>query len=140
MKSKNMFRNNLFKAAALLTFLTALFIGGCSKNDSLTGPNQGFRVSFTISQLQGPTGGTEFLFKPSADAKISRIVNSLAAQQFADTINYGNPNYVYSKDTSYIIREYINVTAGQQWKFDFTGSGPTGNNSNYNVSSNYTAQ
>lgn len=128
---------NLFKGLVLMAFLTVIAITGCSKNDSITGPNT--QVTFPISQRQGQNGGTQFLFKPSANTKISRIVSNYPAQQFIDTLNFGNPNYVYSKDTTYIINEYVNVTPGQQWKFDFSGQ-VNGGNSNYSVTSNYTVQ
>lgn len=129
---------NFKKGLVMLILLTVVWITGCNKHDSLTGPNQNFKVSFQISQ-QEQNGATEFLFKPSADAKISRIVCMYPAQQFTDTLNFTNTNYVYSKDTTYIINEYINVQAGQQWNFDFSGTSNTGN-SNYNVTSNYTVQ
>jgi len=129
---------NLFKGLIAVVFLTALIIGGCRKNDSITGPNT--QVTFPISQRTGQNGGTQFMFKPSANIKISQIVSRYPAQQFADTINFGNINYVYSKDTTYIINEFTNVTAGQQWQFNFSGSGVSNNNSNYNTTSNYTVQ
>ena len=126
-------------ALILPLILLALVISGCSKNSSITGPNgNNGQVNFGISQQTGYYGGTQFLFKPQMDVKISRIVSKLPAQQFADTISFANPNYVYSKDTTYIIREYTGVQNGQQWNFNFTGAG--NNNSNYNVTVNYTAQ
>lgn len=125
----------------ILAVLTCLVVvaAGCSKNSSLTSPIiNGSQVTFSISQQAGNQGGTQFLFKPSADIKISRIVSSLAAQNFADTITYANTNYVYSKDTTYVINEFTGIQAGQQWAFSFTGNGQ--NNTPYSVSVNYTAQ
>jgi len=127
------------KFSMLFLFFAAAFLTGCSKSDNVLGP-QNNQVSFQISQQAGFYGGTEFLFKPSVNIKISRIVSKYTAQQFADTLNLGNVNYIYSKDTTYIINEYTGVQAGQQWNFDFTGSVPNQNNSNYSVSANYTVQ
>ncbi len=129
---------NLFKALILSLAVLAIFAAGCSKTGSITGPNGNNNVSFQISQQNGNQGGTQFLFKPQTDVKVSRIVSKLAAQQFTDTISYTNTNYIYSKDTTYVINEYLGVQAGQQWNFNF--SGPGSNNTNYNVSINYTAQ
>ncbi len=116
-----------------------LLITGCNKNDSVLGPNMNSQVSFQISQRNGQNNGVEFLFKPSVDSKISRVVCRFPSQQFADTITTNNANYLFSKDTTYIINEYINVTPGQQWMFDFSGTAPSGNTA-YNVTSNYTVQ
>jgi hypothetical protein len=71
------------------------------------------------------------------DVKVSQVICRFEAQQFADTINFPNPNYVYSKDTVYIISEYTGIENGQLWRFSFAGSV---NNSNYNTTINYTAQ
>ncbi|MCI0450361.1 MAG: hypothetical protein L0Y79_11370 [Chlorobi bacterium] len=130
----------LIKLFFLFVSITAIAASGCSKTDNVLGPNLGSGVTFQISQQTGLNGGTEFLFKPSANIKVSRIISKLDAQQFADTISYTNTNYVYSRDTTYIINEYTSVQNGQQWKFNFTGSFPGQNNSNYDVTSNYTVQ
>lgn len=134
MKTKGIFKNSV-----LLALFGLAAFAGCSKNDSILGSNQNSGVSFQISQRNGANNGIEFLFKPSADAKISSIVCRFPAEQFADTIAGNNPNHVFSKDTIYFINEYINVTPGQHWQFDFSGSSPAGN-SPYNVTSNYTVQ
>ena len=131
-----------FKLFISIVSILIVAAAGCNKNDSLTGPN-GFgnnQVSFHISQRSGNNGGIEFLFQPSVDSRISRVVSRLPAQQFADSITNVNVNYVYSKDTIYLINEYVGVSNGQQWQFDFTGTVPGQNNSNYSVTSNYTVQ
>jgi hypothetical protein len=132
---------NRFKIITLAAFLLVVIAAGCNKNDGILGPN-GFnnQVSFQISQQNGQNGGVEFIFQPSVDTKISRVISKLPAQQFADTINAPNPNYLYSKDSLYFINEYIGVQNGQQWNFDFTGTVPGMNNSNYTVTANYTVQ
>lgn len=136
MKTTNIFRN-----LVLLALLTLAAASGCNKNDGIMGPNNmNQQVSFAISQQNGYYGGTQFLFRPSVDVKITRIISKYNNQQFADTISYGNQNYVYSKDTTYLINEYTGVENGQQWIFDFTGSIPGQNNSNYNTTTNYTVQ
>lgn len=127
------------KISIALALLTAIVISGCSKSGNVVGPNSP-QVSFQISQQPGQNGGTEFLFTPSVDVKISRIISIYQPQQFADTISYTNVNYVYSKGTTYIINEYTGVQNGQQWNFNFTGSISGQQNSNYNVTANYTAQ
>lgn len=124
-----------------LLLLTAAVISGCSKGGNIVGPNNpNNQVSFQITQRAGFNGGTEFLFKPSVNVKISRIISMYQPQQFADTISYNNINYVYSKDTTYIINEYVGVANGQQWNFNFTGSVLGQTNPNYNVTTNYTVQ
>lgn len=120
--------------------LTYLLVTGCSKNDSVTGPNANSQASFEISQRITQTGSMQFLFKPGVNINISRIVSRYSAEQFADTLNYSNTSYVYSKDSTYIINNYTGVQNGQQWNFDFTGTIPGQNNSNYNVTVNHTVQ
>lgn len=127
------------KISMALLLMMAIIVSGCSKSGNVVGPNNG-QVSFRISQQPGQNGGVDFLFKPSADVRISRIVSIYQPQQFTDTLNYANVNYVYSKDTTYIINEYVGVQNGQQWNFNFTGSMPGQQNSNYSVTSNYTVQ
>jgi len=125
---------------SILLIMFAVISAGCSKNDTVLGPNGlNNQVSFSISQQAGNFGGTEFLFKPSQDVKISKIISALNEQNFADTTSFNNTNYVYSKDTTYIVGEYTGVQNGQQWKFTFSGTMGQ-NNSGYTVTSNYTAQ
>ncbi len=131
-----MVKINLILLAAVLMFAA---LSGCNNNGSVTGPNHNANVSFSISQEVTQTGSMQFRFKPGSDIKISRLISRYPAEQFTDTLTYGNPNYIYSKDTVYIINNYINVVSGQQWIFDFAGSIP-GSNSQYNVSANYTVQ
>jgi hypothetical protein len=130
----------LLSLSSILLIMFAVISAGCNKNDSVLGPNglNNSGVSFSISQQSGNFGGVQFLFKPGQDVKISRIISSLDAQHFADTNSFTNTNYVYSKDTTYIVSEYTGVENGQQWKFTFTGSAVQ-NNSNYTVTTNYTA-
>jgi hypothetical protein len=116
-----------------------LLITGCGDKSGVIGPNQSQNVSFSITQQVTSTGSMQFMFKPAEDIKISRLISKFTAEQFTDTLTYGNPNYVYSKDTAYIINRYVNVFAGQQWIFDFTGTVPA-SNSQYNVAINYTVQ
>lgn len=130
---------NIFKSTVLLALLALATAAGCNNNGSVIGPNQNYGVTFQISQQNGQNNGVEFLFKPSVDTKITRVVCRFPTQQFNDTLTVNNSNYVYSKDSTYIINEYINVTPGQQWQFDFSGNAPTGN-STYSVTSNYTVQ
>lgn len=129
-----------FKTFILAVSLLGALIAGCNKTDSVLGPNgQNNQASFQMSQQNGPNGGVQFLFQPSVNTKISRIICRLPEQQFADTNTAANINYVYSKDSLYIIDEYTGVQQGQQWKFDFNGTFGQ-NNSAYNVTINYTAQ
>lgn len=129
-----------FIISVIKVFLIAVLAAGCGKNDGVVGPNNlNNQVTFQISMQNGLNGGIEFLFKPAIDMKISRIISRLPAQNFTDTIS-SNSNYIYSKDTTYIINEYTGVENGQLWKFDFTGSIPGQNNSNFNTSADYTVQ
>jgi len=132
-----------FKTFILCVSMLALLAAGCSKTDSVLGPNGilgGNQVTFQISQRNGINGGVEFMFKPSVDVKISRVVSIYQPENYTDTLNYTNTNFVYSKDETYIIQEYIGVVQGQQWNFNFTGQIPGQNNANYNVTANYTVQ
>ncbi|MBZ0201520.1 MAG: hypothetical protein IT281_04395 [Ignavibacteria bacterium] len=130
-------------ARFLITILTGAIMlaaaSGCSNNGNVLGPNQNSNVTFSITQEVSQTGSMQFMFKPGTDIKISQLISKFPAEQFADTLIFGNPNYVYSKDTTYIINRYVNVYAGQHWIFDFTGTVP-GSNSQYNTSINYTVQ
>jgi hypothetical protein len=138
MKTKTKTQIKIF---LIVAFLVAVTVSGCSKGGNILGPNNtNNQVSFAISQQAGYYGGTQFLFKPSVDVKISRIISNYPAQQFSDTLSYANVNYVYSKDTVYIINEYTGIQNGQQWNFNFSGSVPGQQNPNYNVTINYTAQ
>lgn len=129
------------KSTAIFIILAMLFAAGCNKNDSVLGPNGlNNQVSFQISQQAGLNGGTEFLFQPSVNVKISQVISKYPAQQFVDTLGNANPNYVYSKDSVYSVNEYTGVQNGQQWNFNFSGTVPSQNNSSYNVTSNYTVQ
>jgi hypothetical protein len=131
--------NKFIKISMAFILMTAIIVSGCSKSGNVVGPNNS-QISFQISQQTGQNGGTEFLFTPAMDVKISRIISIYQPQQFADTISYTNVNYVYTKGTTYIINEYDGVQNGQQWNFNFTGSQSGQQNSNYNVTINYTAQ
>lgn len=123
-----------------LLFIVILFAAsGCNNTGSISGPDQNSNVSFTITQQLTQTGSMQFMFKPGIDIKISTLISKYPAEQFADTLSYGNPNYVYSKDTTYIINRYVNVYAGQQWVFEFKGTDP-GSNSQYSKTINYTVQ
>ena len=134
-----MLTKKLIKTLVLPLAILAIFAAGCSKNNSVLGPDGGNQqISFQISQQPGNLGGVQFLFRPAVNVKISKIVSSLPAQQFADTIRFNNTNIVYSKDTTYIVGEYTGVQNGQQWNFNFSGQGNT--NANYSVNVNYTAQ
>ena len=124
----------------IIFFFAAAFLAGCNKNDSVLGPNQNNQVSFQIAQQNGLNGGVEFLFQPSVDLKITRMITEFPAQQLADTNYNPNPDYIFSKDTLYMIGEYTGVVNGQKWNFNFTGYIPGQNNLSYDVTSNYTVQ
>ena len=134
--------NNSILTGIIFTavIFSVMYLTGCSKNDSVMGPNMNQQVSFQISQRTTISGDTEFMFKPNIDINISKIVSRFESQPFRDTLSFTNTAYVYSKDTTYIIDQYTGVQNGQQWNFDFTGSVPGQTNSNYSVTSNYTAQ
>lgn len=123
----------------LLAVLVLAAASGCSHNDSVNGLSGNQNTNFTISQQITQSGSMQFRFTPAEDIKISQLVSRYPAEQFADTLRFGNPEYNYSKDSVYIINNYVNVVSGQKWIFDFTGRTP-GSNSQYSVSVNYTVQ
>lgn len=121
----------------LVIIVLTLSLYSCG-SDSTTGggpigPGGGGAVTFTMSG-QGDINNYNFGFKPSVDVKISRIVASV--QGFADTVA-SDPNYVYSKDTTYSWYGYSGVQQGQAWTFTFTGS-LVSNNQAYTVNSGFT--
>lgn len=127
--------------ALVFIFIIAVFLNSCG-NDSTgsggLGPGGGGSgsISFTMSG-QGDPNNYTFAFKPSVDTKISNVIATLAAQGFADTLTNNNPNYVYSKDTTYALANYIGVQSQQAWTFKFSGT-INSNNQAYTVTSNFT--
>jgi hypothetical protein len=122
-----------------LTLLAALlFVWGCNNDDSGTnpfGPGGNGNVTFTM-QGQGTQTSYEFYFQPSVNVKLSRILASLPAQSYTDTVPNNNPNYIFSKDTAYTWYPYTGVNTGQQWTFTFTGT-IASDNAAFTVSSNF---
>lgn len=114
-----------------LFVLSVVYAMGC-KSDT-TSPLS--TATFAMSTAPGTTG-TFFTFKPSVDVKLTRVVVSLPAQPFFDTLTDAG-TYVYSKDTIYNLSEYTGVATGQAWKFYFTGS-TTSNSAFTNAEANLT--
>ncbi len=122
----------LFVAASLYS------CGNDSSGSGGLGPGGGGSgsISFTISG-QGDPNNYTFAFKPSVDTKLSTVILALPAQQFADTLTNNNPNYVYSKDTTYALTNYQGVQSQQAWTITFTGN-ISSNNQAYTVATNFT--
>ena len=126
--------NSLFKIlSAVLLYASITYMVGCGSN-SVTNPLGG-SVTFTMSQQTGGTG-IQFLAKPSVDARITRVICNLNSAAFSDTIVSNVPNYLYSKDSFYVVGEFNGVLTGQQWSFIFTGTDAA--NAAYTSTSNYT--
>lgn len=107
--------------AIVLLGLLIIYYTGCNNNSVTNSLLGGSSVSFSISQANG-TQGVIFYGKANVDVKITKVIVSLATQNFFDTLTPQNPNYVYSKDTSYPISEFTGVQSGQKWNFAFTGA------------------
>ena len=121
-------------ATIFLLLFAAIFYSSCGSdsNDSsggLLGPGGSNSISFTISGQGDPTNYT-FSATPSVDTKITRVIASAPAFNFADTIVIADP-------TAYALDPYTGVEAGQAWVFTFTGT-VISNNEAYTVSTNYT--
>jgi hypothetical protein len=111
-----------------------LYLAGCSSNP--TSPTAS-NVTFAMSSQAGTTGGIQFNYKPSVDVKITKVIVTVATPAFTDTLTSNIPNYTWSKDTTYALKEYTGVATGQVWNFNFAGTTVSGNTA-YNVTSNYT--
>ena len=125
----------------ILTLLLLSFAYGCSDSGTGTGGVGGGPTGGSITfQMSGQGNNTSytFSFRPSVDTKLSKLIAAVPSLGFADTLtNTGNPNYVFSKDTTYALDPYSGVATGQQWTFTFTGN-IVSNNQAYTVTSNYT--
>jgi hypothetical protein len=122
-KAMKFFRDNRFIILPAIVSAILIYGIGCSNNTVTNPTNSG--VTFQISQQPGTTG-TQFLAKPSVDVKLTKVISALTAQNFYDTVTIANPNYVFSKDSSYVINEYVGVVSGQKWTFNFFGSSVSG--------------
>ncbi len=126
----------------VLTVLLLTIAYGCSSDSGSNsggiggGPTGGGAITFQITG-QGDPNSYTFGLKPSVDTKLTRIIASVPALQFFDTLNNTNTNYVFSKDTTYALDPYTGVQTGQQWTFTFTGT-TVSNNAGYTVSTNFT--
>ena len=128
-------------ATIFLLFFAAIFYSSCGSdsNDSsggLLGPGGSNSISFTISGQGDPTNYT-FSATPSVDTKITRVIASAPAFNFADTIVIADPTQTFTGGTAYALDPYTGVEAGQAWVFTFTGT-VISNNEAYTVSTNYT--
>lgn len=116
-----------------------IFYSSCGSDSNtgggLLGPGGTNSISFSIGGQGDPTNYT-FSATPSVDTKISRVIATLPALNFADTIS-ADPNETFVGGTAYQINSYTGVEAGQAWTFTFTGT-VISNNEAYTVSTNYT--
>ena len=114
---QKLIKKNKYLILSVSAVLLLIWQSGCG-NDSVTGPANN-SVTFRMMNQPGTHGGTEFLFRPNVDVKINEIVSSLPP--LYDTV-LNSSNYQFSKDTFYIIREFNNISSGQQWNFQFFGT------------------
>lgn len=122
-----------------LVLFTVIFYSSCGSDNPTTGGPLGSGGSNSISFVIGGQGDpTNYTFSgtPSVDTKISRVIASVPALSFSDTITV-DPNETFTGGTAYQINTYTGVEAGQAWTFTFTGT-VISNNEAYTVSTNYT--
>ncbi|MBV6479352.1 MAG: hypothetical protein HGGPFJEG_02123 [Ignavibacteria bacterium] len=126
----------------LLAFTVVLSLSGCGSDSSGGsggigggGGGGGAAISYTV-RGQGDVNSYTFFVKPSVDTKITKVVASVPALQFADTINV-DPNQTFTGGTEYQLDPYSGVQTGQAWTFSFTGN-LVSNNQAYTVTTNYT--
>lgn len=130
-----MYRSLMFVVAA-----AALVLAGCSKKSSNpvdpgTGNPQP-NVTFTM-HLESGTQGMIVFASPSVDVKLTKVILSFPAQQFADTLTNPNPQTVYPKDTNIELNEYSGIEGGQQWVLTFIGS-VAATNQQFTITVNWT--
>ena len=133
-KKLKLFKDAKFTFIPVILCVILLYTAGCGSN-SVTNPLTS-NVTFKVTQQNG-TSGVQFYGKPSVDVKLTRVISTLPAQNFFDTVNNQTPNYVFSKDTAYYINEFNGVASGQKWTIYFTGSTVSGSTA-YSVSTDYT--
>lgn len=105
-------------ALFVFIFLVASMAQGCGSDPVSANAN----VNFTIAAYNTQAGNVDFTVTPSADVKLTKIILTLPASNFSDTLT-DNGQTVYTGGTPYTLGlEYQGVTQGQQWKFFFTGS------------------
>lgn len=108
------------KLLTLFVFVlfVALMAQGCGSDPVSANAN----VNFTMAAYNTQAGNVDFTATPSADVKLTKLVLTLPAQNFSDTLT-DNGTTVYTANTAYTLgREYQGVASGQQWKFYFTGT------------------
>lgn len=105
-------------ALFVFVFFAAIIAQGCGSDPVSANAN----VNFTIAAYNTQAGNVDFTATPSADVKLTKLVITLPASNFSDTLT-DNGTTVYTAGTAYTLgREYQGVTQGQQWKFFFTGT------------------
>jgi|GEM_PF-757362 len=115
------------KLVSTLLLLLSLFLFGCSKDDSPTGPEEVPPPNFSLSsrnvQLQGGAEGIEFYALPNRDVRLVRVditnpigqsINFNAGGQVFIT-GQGNPIALQQQGTAY-------TRLSGNWNFRFVGN------------------
>lgn len=128
-------------ATIFLMLFAVIFYSSCGSDSTdtsggLLGPGGSNSISFAIGGQGDPTNYT-FSATPSVDTKISRVIATVPALNFSDTIVVADPTQTFTAGTAYALDPYTGVEAGQAWTFTFTGT-VISNNEAYTVSTNYT--
>lgn len=124
-----------------VVFAAFISYSGCGSDNSsggsggIGGGGGSSAISYTV-RGQGDINSYTFFVKPSVDTKITKVVASVPAIAFSDTINV-DPNQTYTGGTEYSLDPYQGVQTGQAWTFSFTGT-VVSNNQAYTVTTNYT--
>jgi len=129
------------KLIVLLVILSSVYFSACGSDSStgsggIGGGGTGTAgISFTV-RGQGDVNSYTFFVKPSVDTKITKVIASVPALQFSDSINV-DPNQTFTGGTEYSLDPYQGVQTGQAWTFKITGT-IVSNNQAYTVTTNFT--
>lgn len=129
------------QALPVVLFASLLVLGGCSKknNPVITdpvAPPPATNVTFSMSMWSG-SDGMIFIAKPNVDVKLTTVLLTYPAGQFADTLSNNNPELVFPKDSNIQLNEYTGVEGGQQWILRFIGK-VAGTHQPFEVTVNWT--
>jgi hypothetical protein len=118
----------------IMVSMLSLYSAGCGSDPVSANAN----VNFTMAAYNTQAGNVDFTATPSADVKLTKLVLTLPAQNFSDTLS-DNGTTVYTAGTAYTLgREYQGVASGQQWKFYFTGTLASDNTAFTDLAVDYT--
>ena len=134
MKSIVTFSRKAFLPVIVLAFFVAT-LASCSKSGNVIGPS-GQALTFTMGGQQVQNGYL-FNFKSNENITLTKIVVSLPAQNFTDSIIVQNQQFQANTQVDFPY-EYTGVQRGQQWSFKFSGAFTANNTPFTDVTSQYT--